>query len=80
MDARLGSRVAANLTCLCATQSNHHSMTGSTEDPDDPAAVAVSIFMAVLVYAVRRPAFVTHLRVEMSVVAKIWRCWAVLMQ
>lgn len=80
MDAVLGSRMAAGLTRRCATQSNHHSMTGSTEDPDDPAAVAVSIFMAVLVYAVRRPAFVTPHRAETSVVAKIWRCWAVLMQ
>ncbi|KAA6412295.1 MAG: phosphoribosylformimino-5-aminoimidazole carboxamide ribotide isomerase [Lasallia pustulata] len=33
-------------------RSNHPSMTGSTDDPDDPAAVAVSIFMAVVVYAV----------------------------
>lgn len=44
--------------CDCAAQSNHHSMTGSTEDPDDPAAVAVSIFMAVIVYAVCDPAVV----------------------
>ena len=42
----------------CGVQSNHHSMTGSTEDPDDPAAVAVSIFMAVVVYAVGCLAFI----------------------
>lgn len=34
-------------------------MTGSTEDPDDPAAVAVSIFMAVIVYAVRYTPFIS---------------------
>ncbi|KAK2742328.1 hypothetical protein FQN57_005416 [Myotisia sp. PD_48] len=32
-------------------KSNHHSMTGSTKDPENPAAVAASIFTAVLVYA-----------------------------
>ena len=34
-------------------------MTGSTDDPDDPAAVAVSIFMAVIVYAVCRPTVIS---------------------
>ena len=43
----------------CVIQSNHHSMTGSTEDPDDPAAVAVSIFTAVIVYAVRHLPFIS---------------------
>jgi hypothetical protein len=34
-------------------KANHHSMTGSTEDPADGAAVAVTVFSAVIVYAVR---------------------------
>lgn len=33
-------------------KSNHHSMMGSTEDPKDGAAVAVTVFSAVIVYAV----------------------------
>jgi ribonuclease kappa len=38
-------------------KANHHSMTGSTDDPPDGAAVAVTVFSAVIVYAVRsRPA------------------------
>ncbi|PGH15773.1 hypothetical protein AJ79_02153 [Helicocarpus griseus UAMH5409] len=32
---------------------NHHSMTGSTKDPENGPAVAASIFTAVVVYAVR---------------------------
>jgi hypothetical protein len=36
-------------------QANHHSFTGSEEDPEDGPAVAGSIFTAVIVYAVRRP-------------------------
>lgn len=46
----------------CGVQSNHPSMTGSTDDPDDPAAVAVSIFMAVVVYAVGHLAFILSLQ------------------
>jgi CBS domain containing-hemolysin-like protein len=33
-------------------KSNHHSMTGSTDDPKDPAAVAATVFSAVIVYVV----------------------------
>jgi len=33
-------------------KSGHHSMMGSTEDPKDGAAVAASVFGAVIVYAV----------------------------
>jgi hypothetical protein len=33
-------------------KSNHHSMTGSTEDPKNPAAVAATVFSAVIVYVV----------------------------
>ncbi|PSS27886.1 hypothetical protein M430DRAFT_38604 [Amorphotheca resinae ATCC 22711] len=33
-------------------RSNHHSMMGSTGDPKDGAAVAVTVFSAVVVYAV----------------------------
>ncbi|MCJ1446465.1 MAG: hypothetical protein MMC23_006970 [Stictis urceolatum] len=33
-------------------KSNHHSMTGSEEDPENGAAVAGTIFTAVIVYAV----------------------------
>ncbi|KAI9749796.1 MAG: hypothetical protein M4579_006731 [Chaenotheca gracillima] len=33
-------------------KSNHHSMTGTTEQPKDGAAVASTIFTAVIVYAV----------------------------
>jgi hypothetical protein len=36
-------------------KANHHSMTGSTEDPQDGAAVAATVFSAVAVYAVNRP-------------------------
>lgn len=36
-------------------KTNHHSMTGSTADPEDGAAVAVTVFSAVIVYAVRSP-------------------------
>jgi ribonuclease kappa len=36
-------------------KSNHHSMMGSTEDPPDGAAVAATVFSAVVVYAVRSP-------------------------
>ncbi|PGH31041.1 hypothetical protein GX50_06199 [[Emmonsia] crescens] len=32
-------------------KSNHHSITGSTKDPDNGPAVAASIFTAVVVYA-----------------------------
>ncbi|OAT00229.1 uncharacterized protein BDCG_16531 [Blastomyces dermatitidis ER-3] len=32
-------------------KSNHHSITGSTKDPEDGTAVAASIFTAVVVYA-----------------------------
>ncbi|EPE29184.1 hypothetical protein GLAREA_00344 [Glarea lozoyensis ATCC 20868] len=32
---------------------NHHSMMGSTEDPEDGKAVAGTVFSAVVVYAVR---------------------------
>jgi len=31
---------------------NHHTVMGSTDDPEDGGAVAVSIFIAVAVYAV----------------------------
>ncbi|KAF8866485.1 hypothetical protein BDZ45DRAFT_578765 [Acephala macrosclerotiorum] len=33
-------------------QSNHHSMTGSMDDPEHPLAVAATVFSAVVVYAV----------------------------
>jgi hypothetical protein len=33
-------------------KSNHHSMTGSTDDPKNPAAVAATVFSAVIVYVV----------------------------
>ncbi len=33
-------------------QTDHHSMMGSTKDPEDGGAVAASIFIAVAVYAV----------------------------
>ena len=33
-------------------QSGHHSMMGSTDDPNDGKAVAASVFVAVAVYAV----------------------------
>ena len=33
-------------------QAEHHSMVGSSEDPPDGKAVAVSVFSAVVVYAV----------------------------
>ena len=33
-------------------KANHHSMMGSTEDPKDGAAVAATVFSAVIVYAV----------------------------
>ena len=33
-------------------KSNHHSMTGSTDDAKDPAAVAATVFSAVIVYVV----------------------------
>jgi hypothetical protein len=36
-------------------KTNHHSMMGSKDDPDDGAAVAVTVFSAVIVYAVRPP-------------------------
>ncbi len=36
---------------FCA-QSDHHTMMGSTEDPENGKAVAGSIFVAVAVYAV----------------------------
>ncbi|EKD13614.1 uncharacterized protein L3040_009023 [Drepanopeziza brunnea f. sp. 'multigermtubi'] len=32
-------------------KSNHHSMTGTMEDPEDGAAVAATVFSAVVVYA-----------------------------
>jgi hypothetical protein len=34
-------------------KSNHHSMMGSVDDPEDGAAVAATVFSAVIVYAVR---------------------------
>ncbi|EEH46112.2 uncharacterized protein PADG_02262 [Paracoccidioides brasiliensis Pb18] len=34
-----------------ALQNNHHSVTGSTKDPENGPAVAASIFTAVAVYA-----------------------------
>ena len=34
-------------------RSEHHSMVGSTKDPEDGKAVAGSVFAAVIVYAVR---------------------------
>jgi hypothetical protein len=34
-------------------KSNHHSMMGSTEDPENGAAVAATVFSAVIVYVVR---------------------------
>lgn len=34
-------------------RSEHHSMVGSTKDPEDGKAVARSVFAAVIVYAVR---------------------------
>jgi ribonuclease kappa len=39
-------------------KSNHHSMMGSTEDPPNGAAVAATVFSAVIVYAVRFWTFV----------------------
>ncbi|EGD92576.1 hypothetical protein TESG_00149 [Trichophyton tonsurans CBS 112818] len=33
-------------------KANHHSMTGSKKDAEHPAAVAASIFTAVVIYAV----------------------------
>lgn len=34
-------------------QANHHSMTGTKDDPENPKAVAATVFSAVIVYAVR---------------------------
>jgi len=34
-------------------KANHHSMTGTIEDPENHAAVAATVFSAVIVYAVR---------------------------
>ncbi|ODH48590.1 hypothetical protein GX48_05240 [Paracoccidioides brasiliensis] len=39
------------LTSIMALQNNHHSVTGSTKDPENGPAVAASIFTAVAVYA-----------------------------
>ncbi|TVY47164.1 Uncharacterized protein LOCC1_G002580 [Lachnellula occidentalis] len=36
-------------------QANHHSMVGTIEDPENGAAVAATVFSAVIVYAVRFP-------------------------
>jgi hypothetical protein len=36
-------------------QNNHHSLMSSTDDPENGAAVAGTIFSAVIVYAVRHP-------------------------
>jgi ribonuclease kappa len=36
-------------------KTNHHSMMGSTNDPQDGAAVAATVFSAVIVYAVSSP-------------------------
>jgi len=33
-------------------QANHHSMTGTKDDPENPKAVAATVFSAVIVYAV----------------------------
>ncbi|KAK0126156.1 hypothetical protein ONS95_007774 [Cadophora gregata] len=33
-------------------KANHHSMTGTIEDPENHAAVAATVFSAVIVYAV----------------------------
>lgn len=42
-------------------KSNHHSMTGSTADPQDGAAVAATVFSAVAVYAVSHSTFIIAL-------------------
>jgi hypothetical protein len=38
---------------VLSLQSNNHSFTGSEGDPEDGPAVAASIYVAVIVYAVR---------------------------
>lgn len=37
---------------LTRQQNNHHSVMGSTEDPEDGKAVATAVFGAVIIYAV----------------------------
>ena len=62
------------LTYPVQRQANHHTMTGSTKDPENGPAVAVSVFAAVVVYAVRpTPTRVQNTRI-VSLIASSYLC------
>ena len=56
-------------------KANHHSMTGTIEDPENHAAVAATVFSAVIVYAVRPLLSQTSRLSASSATFNRWSCY-----